>query len=201
MGIFNPTIKIKVSRLDDRAELPKRNHTNKFADAAYDLFAFDKTLPLNPLEVLYVQEELKAAGKTEDTLKDKTPEDVLYDQLDEVSKTLILQSGQRRLVGTGIRLAIPDGYWVKFHERSGLANKGIHILGGVIDSGYTGELKVIMYNSGSNSYEHDCHKAIAQFTVERVTNSCMELISEEDMEFESSLRERKDKGFGSSDAK
>ena len=154
-----------------------------------------------------MQDQLKEAGKTEEAAKKaregKSSEDlmqeVIYDKLDEVSKLLKLSSGQRKLVSTGIRLAIPDGYWVKFHERSGLANKGIHVLGGVIDSGYTGELKVIVYNSGHDTYEHDCHKAICQFTVEKFTKSNLELISEDDMAQEAMLRERKDKGFGSSD--
>lgn len=167
MGIFDNTVKIKVTRIYQEAEVPRKKHANEFADAAYDLFAYDE---LN----------------TEDSA---------------FRGTLKFEPNERKLVDTGIRVAIPDGYWIKFHERSGLANKGIHILGGVIDSGYTGELKVIMYNSTSMPFSMSKEAAIAQFTVEKVTNSCLELISGEDMDLQATLRERKDKGFGSSDAK
>ena len=199
MGLFDRSVKIKVARLDERAELPKKNHTNKFADAAYDLFVFDTTLPLNPLSAVYAPD---AEKKTIDTLVYESPIEVtLANLVAKKDSILRLGAGQRKLVGTGIRLAIPDGYWVKFHERSGLANKGIHVLGGVIDSGYTGELKVIVYNSGHDAYEHDCNKAIAQFTVEKVTKSDLELISVEDMDLQATYRERQSKGFGSSDGK
>ena len=197
MGFFNRPIKIKITRTDDRAELPKKAHTNKFADAAYDLFIFDPTLPLSPMAAINAVYATKPTVVNQlyanTTLEAPTPADEDH--------ILRLLAGERKLVGTGIRLAIPDGYWVKFHERSGLANKGIHVLGGVIDSGYTGELKVIVYNSGHDTYEHDMVKAIAQFTIEKVTNSEIELISIEDMEIEASKRERQSKGFGSSDGK
>ena len=196
MGLFNRSVKIKATRIDERAELPKKNHDNKFADAAYDLFIFDTTLPLSTDSILMATKTI-------------SPDDALYSETlgrdrdfeKDPDRILRLSPGDRKLIGTGIRLAIPDGYWVKFHERSGLANKGIHVLGGVIDSGYTGELKVIVYNSGRDKYEHDCNKAITQFTVEKVTKSHIELISVDDMEFEASKRERQSKGFGSSDGK
>lgn len=177
MGFFDlfrkqPLI-IKVSRTNEFATLPVKNHSNKFADAAYDLFA----------------------------LTDPTPDPLLMfrDDVKTPDTQLVLKPNQRKLVGTGIRVAIPDGYWLKFHERSGLANKGIHVLGGVIDSGYTGELKVIMYNSGGEILYHDLTKAIAQFTVEKVTESELSLVSQEQMNYEAAIRERQDKGFGSSD--
>ena len=185
MNLFNKSIKIKVTRTHALATIPKKNHTNRFADAAYDLFAFDTTLP-NKSTISIVK-----ALSTGNSSK----QDEIFNQV------LSIPAGGRVLVGTGIRLAIPEGYWIKFHERSGLANKGIHILGGVIDSGYTGELKVIMYNSGQDTYEHECIKAIAQFTVERLTESVLEVVSLDDMEALSSDRERKLKGFGSSDAR
>jgi dUTP pyrophosphatase len=185
---WNKPIKIKVTRTHEFATLPRKTHTNMFADAAYDLFPFEAA-PTYPLEAI--------DALTGSSLWRTPSVDIEFPE----EKTFVLEANSRKLVGTGIRLAIPDGYWVKFHERSGLANKGIHILGGVIDSGYTGELKVIMYNSSNSAYEHDCSKAICQFTVEKVTDSVLELVSIEDMDYQAELRERKDKGFGSSDGK
>jgi deoxyuridine 5'-triphosphate nucleotidohydrolase len=183
---WNKPTAIKVTRTHELAILPQKNHTNKFADAAYDLFPFEAA-PTAPLDAIQALDTTPLVFNEKGNYKEETK--------------FILYPNHRKMVGTGIRVAIPDGYWIKFHERSGLANKGIHILGGVIDSGYTGELKVIMYNSGSQIYEHDCSKAICQFTLEKVTESKIELISNEDMDYQASLRERKDKGFGSSDGK
>lgn len=42
----------------------------------------------------------------------------------------------------------PFSWYIRMAEKSGLAAKGLHIIGGVIDRGYTGELKVVMSNLG-----------------------------------------------------
>jgi dUTP pyrophosphatase len=114
---------------------------------------------------------------------------------------ILLQSGGRQLVGTKLSFIIPDGYWLKLRERSGLANKGIHILGGVIDSGYTGEVKVIMYNSNHEPVSITKDKAICQFTVERLTKATIKELSFASFTTEANNRVRGTKGFGSSDVK
>ena len=56
-----------------------------------------------------------------------------------------LEPGQRALVGTGVRIALPDGYVAFVVPRSGLATKhGITIVNapGTVDAGYRGEIKV-----------------------------------------------------------
>ena len=61
-----------------------------------------------------------------------------------------LAPGARALVGTGLAIAIPDGYAGFVQPRSGLAAKhGITIVNtpGLVDSGYRGELKVILHNT------------------------------------------------------
>jgi dUTP pyrophosphatase len=58
--------------------------------------------------------------------------------------------GERAVVGTGLAVAIPDGYAGYVQPRSGLAAKhGISIVNtpGLVDSGYRGELKVIVLNT------------------------------------------------------
>lgn len=65
------------------------------------------------------------------------------------AEALILAPGQRALVGTGVALAIPEGYVGFVTPRSGLAAKaGLSIVNspGVIDSGYRGEIKVCLIN-------------------------------------------------------
>lgn len=78
--------------------------------------------------------------------------------------------GGRRLIGTGIAVAIPEGYVGYIKPRSGLANKrGINILGGVIDAGYRGEVKVILHNTDRNfPFTYREGDRIAQLVVQPV---------------------------------
>lgn len=67
-----------------------------------------------------------------------------------------LNPGERALVPTGIAIALPDGYAVFVHPRSGLAIKhGVTMVNapGTVDAGYRGELQCIMIN-------HDQHESI-----------------------------------------
>jgi dUTP pyrophosphatase len=68
-----------------------------------------------------------------------------------------LAPGERALVGTGVRIALPDGYVAFVVPRSGLAAKhGITIVNapGTIDAGYRGEIKVILLNT-DREHAHD----------------------------------------------
>jgi dUTP pyrophosphatase len=61
-----------------------------------------------------------------------------------------LRPGERSVVGTGLAVAIPDGYAGFVQPRSGLASRaGITIVNtpGLVDSGYRGELRVILLNT------------------------------------------------------
>jgi dUTP pyrophosphatase len=60
-----------------------------------------------------------------------------------------LKPGERSLVGTGIAIALPDGYAAFVHPRSGLAARhGVSIVNspGTVDAGYRGEIKVCLVN-------------------------------------------------------
>ncbi len=66
------------------------------------------------------------------------------------TETLELAPGERRLVGTGIAIALPEGYAAFVHPRSGLAARhGITIVNapGTVDAGYRGEIKVCLINT------------------------------------------------------
>jgi len=60
---------------------------------------------------------------------------------------VVLRPGEIKTVSTGIRIALPPGKSGLLWPKSGLAQKGLVILGGCIDNGYQGELKVIVQNS------------------------------------------------------
>jgi len=66
-----------------------------------------------------------------------------------------LKPGERRLVPTGLKIAVPEGYACQVRPRSGLALKhGITCLNspGTVDSDYRGELAVILINHGQNDF-------------------------------------------------
>jgi dUTP pyrophosphatase len=100
--------------------------------------------------------------------------------------------GNRHLVPTGIRLAIPEGYVGLIWDRSGLAAKhGIHCLAGVVDSGYRGEVKVVLQNLGSEPFKVDRGLRIAQMLIQPVVRAS--LVRVESLENSS----RGEGGFGS----
>jgi dUTP pyrophosphatase len=85
-----------------------------------------------------------------------------------------LAPGERALVGTGIAIALPDGYAGFVHPRSGLAARhGITLVNapGTIDAGYRGEIKVILLNTDP-ARAVSLHRGdrIAQLVVQRVEN-------------------------------
>lgn len=85
------------------------------------------------------------------------------------AETVVLAPGERRLVGTGVRIALPDGHVGFVVPRSGLAAKhGITIVNapGTIDGGYRGELKVALLNTDQHEpYTVTAGDRIAQLIV------------------------------------
>jgi dUTP pyrophosphatase len=83
-----------------------------------------------------------------------------------------LGPGERATVGTGLAVAIPDGYAGFVQPRSGLASRhGITVVNtpGLVDSGYRGELKVILLNTDQrDSFVVEPGMRIAQLVVLQV---------------------------------
>jgi len=76
--------------------------------------------------------------------------------------------GERKLVPTGIAVAIPIGYVGLIAPRSGLAIKhGISLVNspGILDSGFRGEIHAVMANSGEEAFEYGRGDRIAQLVV------------------------------------
>jgi dUTP pyrophosphatase len=103
----------------------------------------------------------------------------------------------RMLVGPGLKFNIKDGYEIQVRPKSGLALKqGLTVLNtpGTVDSGYDGEVKVILYNSTHNTVYVEKGQKIAQACVCPVANGrwinpieVSEILG----------KDRGDKGFGS----
>lgn len=93
----------------------------------------------------------------------QTPGSVGYDLCCQTDCAIPARS--RRIVGTGIRLAMPEGIWAGVYSRSGLAARyGLTILNapGVIDSDYRGEIQLILFNSGEESVRFPAGSRLAQ---------------------------------------
>lgn len=150
---------------------------------------------LVPIKVYRTHEDAKMPTKAHTGLF----EDAAWDLY--ATEELLFQYGQKKMIGTGLSLIIPDGYWIKLRERSGLASKGIHLLGGVIDSGYTGEVKVILWSCSPDPVSIASDKAICQFTLEKLSRSEVTELSTDAFKIECEKRTRGKKGFGSSDVK
>ncbi|MFT4220331.1 MAG: dUTP diphosphatase [Microbacterium sp.] len=85
------------------------------------------------------------------------------------AESLRIEPGQRALVGTGVRIALPDGHVAFVVPRSGLAAKhGITIVNapGTVDAGYRGEIKVALLNTdAAQPYDVAVGDRIAQLIV------------------------------------
>mgnify|MGYP006276401777 CR=1 FL=1 len=91
-----------------------------------------------------------------------------------VTAPVILEPGERKLIPTGLKVALPVGYELQVRPRSGLALKhGITVLNspGTVDSDYRGELQVILINLGQQSFSVEPGMRIAQAVVAPVTRA------------------------------
>jgi dUTP pyrophosphatase len=96
------------------------------------------------------------------------------------SEAVTLEPGERRLVPTGLAVAIPEGHAGFVLPRSGLAmQKGVTVLNapGLIDSGYRGELKVLLINHGAAAVGIERGERIAQLVIQPVAHA--RLVEEE----------------------
>jgi len=81
---------------------------------------------------------------------------------------VVINPGETVPVPTGIQMAIPAGYVGLIWDKSGIALRGIHRLAGVVDSGYRGEVKVVLTNLGREPFIVDPGMKIAQMLIQPV---------------------------------
>lgn len=102
-----------------------------------------------------------------------------------------LKPGERKLFGTGLKIEIPAGYVSLIWDKSGIANKGIKTMGGVIEHTYRGEYKVILLNTSDKNYEIKMGDKIAQLLIQPVET--VEILEFDEL----SETSRGEGGFGS----
>ena len=108
----------------------------------------------------------------------------------------LLKPQERVMVMTGVRVSLPKGYELQIRPRSGLAIKhGITVLNspGTIDSGYRGEIGVILYNSSSEPFEIKRGMRIAQAVLASTITAFFNEVEDLD------ITDRGEGGFGSTD--
>ena len=91
----------------------------------------------------------------------------------------ILVPGQRMLVPTGLKMAVPRGFEVQIRPRSGLAlKKGIALVNspGTVDADYRGEVGIILLNTGSETFTINHGDRIAQMVLAPVIQAQFDLV-------------------------
>lgn len=97
-----------------------------------------------------------------------------------VMEEVTLHPGEIKLISTGIKIALPDGYEAQIRPRSGLALKygiGFPNSPGTIDADYRGEIKVIMTNWGSEDFIIRRGDRIAQMVINKVEIAEWEVVT------------------------
>lgn len=99
-----------------------------------------------------------------------TPQSAGLDLRANLDEPLTLRPMERRIIPTGLRIALPVGYEAQVRPRSGLALKhGITVLNspGTIDSDYRGELGVLLVNLSTEDFVVEPGERIAQMVIAR----------------------------------
>ena len=111
-----------------------------------------------------------------------------------ISTPITLKSMERKLIPTGLFLALPNGFEAQIRPRSGLAMKyGITVLNspGTIDSDYRGEIQVILINLSKESFIIERRMRIAQLVIQAVVQANLKIVTK------LSETKRGEGGFGS----
>ncbi len=96
-----------------------------------------------------------------------------------LEQAITIQPMERKLVGTGLFIALPQGYEAQVRSRSGLAlKKGIIVLNapGTVDADYRGEIGVILINLSNEAFEINDGDRIAQLVIAKHEQATWELV-------------------------
>ena len=100
-----------------------------------------------------------------------------------VNEPVMLKPGERKLVPTGFKMSMPEGYEAQVRPRSGLALKsGVSVLNtpGTIDADYRGEVGVILVNLGQADFTVNRNDRIAQMIINKVEQPTVEEVADLD---------------------
>ena len=124
---------------------------------------------------------IKKLNKNTNIPEYKTDGSSGMDLMANIEKPIVLQPGEKKLISTGITIAIPNEYEIQIRPRSGLAAKsGISVLNtpGTIDADYRGEIKVILINLSKQSFKINNNDRIAQMVLCPIIKAELEEVQE-----------------------
>ena len=104
---------------------------------------------------------------------------------------VIIKPGETKKIATGVSFEIPRGFYLRIEDRSGMALRGIHKVGGIIDSDYRGELFILLQNGSTEDFKIEKHDRIAQGIFSPVSQASFSEV----LELQETVRG--DKGFES----
>lgn len=90
----------------------------------------------------------------------------------------VIVPGERKRVSTGISIEFEKGHVALIWDKSGVADSGIKIMGGVLEYTYRGEYKVIMLNTSHKDYEIKKGQKIAQLLIQPIITAEIEEVKE-----------------------
>lgn len=111
----------------------------------------------------------------------------------EYDGTFTVRPGERRLLPTGIRIELPEGYWASIEARSSTSKLGLIVPKGVIDEGYRGEMFAQVMNVGKEAVTIRDGQRIIQLIIHKRHIKDFNIIEVDEL----SPSERGEDGFGS----
>ena len=125
--------------------------------------------------------ELKIVNKSSNPLPEyKTIQSAGMDLRANLTESIVLKPLERKLIPTGLFIALPDGYEAQIRPRSGLALKnGVTVLNtpGTIDADYRGEIGVILINLSDTDFTINHGDRICQMVIQKIEQPVMVEVS------------------------
>lgn len=100
-----------------------------------------------------------------------------------LQESVTIAPGERRMIGTGLHIALPAGYEAQVRPRSGLAFKnGITVVNspGTIDADYRGEIGIVLINHGNEEFTIKSGDRIAQMVIAQYSQAIWVQVDELD---------------------
>lgn len=169
IGLMN----LRPIRTFDEAHDAVSSEAPEFDTTGYDHQDIEITLGAVPIQAVFKPKHIDAKLAPEYASDGAAAFDLRAD----IEAAIVLAPGERRPIGTGLSMAIPQGFEGQVRPRSGLAYKnGITVTNspGTIDSDYRGEIVVILHNLGSEPFEVAPEDRIAQMLIAPVARAVLE---------------------------
>jgi len=121
------------------------------------------------MKVKLLYEESKAPTRAHKT-------DAGFDLYAAIRESITLRPNTQLKIPTGVAVEIPAGYYGRVADRSSVGSNSVHVLGGVIDHGYTGEILVMLNNIGTVPFLINKGDKIAQLVVTAIYTGDLEVV-------------------------